>query len=278
MKIGVRAHDFGRQDVDSLAENIKKAGFGCVQLAPTKAIEGVGGFDDITEDCLEDICIAFMLDTNVEITVLGCYIEPSVPDKETRLKNVEIFKANLTNARRLRIQIVGTETTNFNDIASHSPEREKAYQLLKDSVLRMVEHAEKAGVIVGIEPVAEHTLNTPKLTRRLLDEVGSDKLKVIFDPVNLVLPDTIHKQDEIFREFFELVGKDIVVVHIKDTVIENNQKTWRNIRKGVINYPLIFNWLIKHKPDIRILREGVQMDSYKEDILAMTDLMEGRFL
>ncbi|MCL2286535.1 MAG: sugar phosphate isomerase/epimerase [Firmicutes bacterium] len=267
MKIGVRAHDFGRQPAQSLAANIKKAGFDCVQLAPAKAIEGINSFDDITESSLEVMHTAF-LHNNVEITVLGCYIEPSVPDKEPRLKNVDIFKANLTNAKKLGVKIVGTETTGM-DIFTPQAEREKIFVLLKDSVMRMVEQAEKEDVFIGIEPVAEHTLNTPDLTRRLLDEVKSDKLKIIFDPVNLVLPGTIHRQDEIFHELFTILGEDIVAVHIKDIVIEDGQKTWRNIGEGVINYRLIFDWLLKHKPDIRILREDAHMDSYEKDIKAM---------
>jgi len=267
MKIGVRAHDFGRQPANLLAKNIKQSGFECVQLAPTKAIEGISSFADISEKHLELIRAAFS-QNNLEIAVLGCYIEPSVTDRETRLKNVEIFKANLTNAKLLGVPIVGTETTNL-DIDTSLAEREKIYALLKDSVQRIAEHAEKENIYIGIEPVAEHTLNTPELTRRLLDEVGSDKIKIIFDPVNLVLPQTIHEQELIFNKMFDLLGQEIQVMHIKDTAIENNQKVWRNIGKGVINYPMIFDWLKKHKPHIRLLREGVEMDSYQQDIQAM---------
>ena len=263
MKIGVRAHDFGRMAAAQLARTIKRCEFDCVQLAPTKAIEGITSFDDITPECLDEIRRVFY-DTNLEITVLGCYIEPSYIDQTERLQQVVFFKNALANAKILGAPIVGTETTHM-DIATPAAEREKVYQLLKDSVLRMAEKAEREDVLIGIEPVAEHTLNTPELTRRLLDEVNSSKLKVIFDPVNMVLPDTIHEQDKIFTQMFELLGDDIVAMHIKDTEIENGQKAWRKIGEGVINYSLIFGWLHANKPDIRLLREGVQMDSYQYD-------------
>ena len=267
MKIGVRAHDFGRQEVVSLAANIKDAGFDCVQLAPTKAIAGINGFGDITENHLEAIQKTF-IKNDIEITVLGCYIEPSIEDREKRLENVEIFKKNLTYAKQLGVSVVGTETTHL-DINTPAPEREKVYQLLKDSVLRMVEQAEKEGVYVGIEPVAEHTLNTPALARRLLDEVNSNQLKIIFDPVNLVLPNTINEQARIFSEVFELLGEEIVALHVKDIVIENSEKTWRNIGAGVINYQPIVSWLKQNKPEMRLLREGVAMDSYEKDLQVM---------
>jgi len=271
MKIGVRAHDFGRfSDVARQAETIKKAGFDCVQYAPAKAIEGLEHFDAITPEVLREVKAAFALH-DVEITVLGCYIEPSLPDEQERLNNVRIFKDNLSHAKFLGVPIVGTETTGLNIHATEA-ERESAYARLKDSVLRMTEKAEAENVLIGIEPVAEHTLNTPALTRRLLDEIGSDKLKVIFDPVNLVLPHTIHQQDRIFTEMLDLLGDKIAVMHIKDTEIENNTKTWRNIGKGVINYNLIFNWLKKNKPNMRLLREDAKPDSYPQDIATMQSL------
>ncbi|MCL2840357.1 MAG: sugar phosphate isomerase/epimerase [Defluviitaleaceae bacterium] len=272
MKIGVRAHDFGRQSAKSLAGNIKNAGFECTQLAPAKAIEGINSFADITERHLEIIQEVFDK-ADLEITVLGCYIEPSLIDNEERLKHVEIFRNNIVYAKQLNIPIVGTETTHM-DINAPTDYREKVYQLLKDSVLRMVEMAERENVWIGIEPVAEHTLNTPELARRLLDEVGSKQLKIIFDPLNLVLPSTINQQDEIYAKTIALLGEEVVAMHIKDTVIENNEKTWRNIGAGVINYKPIINWLKQSKPNMRLLREGVAMDSYKKDLEVMKQLIK----
>jgi len=247
-----------------------KAGFDCVQYAPAKAIKGIEHFDAITPEILQEIKEAFT-QHDVEITVLGCYIEPSLPNEPERLNNVRIFKDNLSHAKFLGVPIVGTETTNLNIHATES-EREAAYTRLKDSVLRMTEKAEAENVLIGIEPVAEHTLNTPALTRRLLDEIDSDKLRVIFDPVNLVLPHTIHNQDQIFTDMLNLLGNKISVMHIKDTIIENNKKAWQNIGKGLINYPLIFDWLKQNKPTMRLLREDAKMDSYNEDITAMKSL------
>ncbi|MCL2404018.1 MAG: sugar phosphate isomerase/epimerase [Defluviitaleaceae bacterium] len=271
MKIGVRAHDFGRySSLADQAATLKKAGFDCVQYAPAKAIVGIEHFDGITPEVLHEIKTVFTKH-DVEITVLGCYIEPSLADDQERLDNVRIFMDNLSHAKFLGVPIVGTETTGLSIYATPA-ERESAYTRLKDSVLRMAEKAEAENVLIGIEPVAEHTLNTPAITKRLLDEVGSDKLRVIFDPVNLVLPHTIQEQDYIFTQMLELLGDKIAVMHIKDTVIENDTKAWRKISEGVINYKLIFDWLKQNKPTMRLLREDAKMDSYHEDIASMKKL------
>jgi len=270
MKIGVRAHDYGILEGEALPRTIKSAGFDAVQLALTKSFADIRTFRDVTENHLEQIKEDFVR-YNVEINVLGCYVELSLPDKAQRLEQVENFKLGLSHAARLGVKTAGTETTGF-DPARSGEEREKAYQALKDSVLRIAEKAEKEGVNIGIETVAVHTLNSAELTCRLLDEVGSNKLKVIFDPVNLMLPDDEDKQEKLFKEFFELVGKEITAVHVKDIVFENNEKIWRNIGEGILRYDLIMPWLAANKPDICLLREEVYPDSAHKDIKAMKNL------
>lgn len=271
MKIGVRAHDFGRCSAKDLAHVIKEAGFDAVQLAPVKAIEGINSIDGITARQIEDIRGSFA-EYGVEISVMGCYVEIGSTDKDERLRQTGIFLTGLERAKELGATLVGTETTNFDPDPKYEAAREKAYQGLKDSVLRMAEKAEKTGVQIGIEPVADHTLNSASLTRRLLDEVGSDKLKIIFDPVNLILADTANRQEDVFKEFLEAVGNEISAVHIKDIVFEKGEKIWRNIGNGIVKYGMIFDWLHANKPGISLLREEVKMDSYKTDVEAMRRL------
>ncbi|MCL2604110.1 MAG: sugar phosphate isomerase/epimerase [Defluviitaleaceae bacterium] len=272
---GARAHDFGRFSADELAATVKGAGFDCVQLAPAKAIEGISRIADINARHLEEIKEAFVRH-GLGIAVLGCYIEPSVPDEEERLANVKTFRDNLAHAKVLGVDIVGTETTRLPTDASNR-ERETRYALLKDSVLRMTETAEKAGVNIGIEPVAGHTLNTPALTRRLLDEVRSNKLKIIFDPANLLLPETVGEQDRIFAEMIRLCGEDVAVMHIKNITIVDGQKVWCNMGEGLIDYRFVFDWLNSRKPHLPLMCDELRPESYGKDLNTLRRYAEGRF-
>jgi len=272
MRIGVRAHDFGRHTAPDLASTIKNAGFETVQLAPAKAIEGVNSFDEITPLVVKNIGDAFT-NAALDIDVIGCYIEPSIQDDAARLNNVETFKNSLSIAKELGVPIVGTETTGM-ALDTPAEVRKEAYARLLDSVLRMTEHAEKVGVNVGIEPVVLHTLCSSKLTCKLLDDVKSPRLKIIFDPVNMMLPETMDKQHDIFSSMFDLVGNDIVAMHIKDVSVENNKLAWRIIGEGDIDYRGIMAWLKIHKPDIALLREGVAMDSYEKCLNNMKEMIQ----
>jgi len=271
-KVGIRAHDFGCMKPIELATALADAGIETVQLALPKAISGVESVYDVNSTILSQVEEAFA-EKNVDIGVLGCYMEIGLSDKQARLEEVERFKIGITHAAKLNAGLIGTETSGF---PVDGENRESAYQNLKDSVLRMVEHAEKHDVIVGIEPVAVHVLNTAELAKRLLDEVASNKLKIIFDPVNLILTqDDIDNQDSIYNEVFKFVGNDIVALHVKDIVLENGEKIWRNIGKGVVKLSSVFDLLRKRDIAIPLLREEINPSSAQSDINEIRRLKKG---
>ena len=48
----------------------------------------------------------------------------------------------------------------------------------------IVKEAERYNVNIGIEGVHCFVINTPQKMKRLIDDLDSDNVKVIFDPVN----------------------------------------------------------------------------------------------
>ena len=159
MNIGVRAHDYGRHTPEELTSLLKNAGFDSCQLAMSKALEGM---DASVGRLNPGLCYSIRRvfeQSGIQISVLGCYIEPSLPDDEARAKQVARFREHVMYARQLGANVIGSETTNFRDM--DEGERSVRFGYLVDSVGQMVEAAERYGVIVVIEPVSVHTLNTP---------------------------------------------------------------------------------------------------------------------
>lgn len=270
-KIGVRGHDFGRMSIEDLPRSIKEKGFDAIHFAPTKAINDVLKFDDITTEVLE-LCKESFVKNNVEIDVYGCYVEIGMLDKAKRLEEVERFKKGISHCKTVGARVVGTETTHF---PLGGENRAEAYEAVKDSVLRMVEEAERLNVNIAVEPVALHSLDSPELTKKLLDEVKSDKLKVIIDSVNLFTVENIHNHKQIITDCFELFGDKICTMHIKDVTLIGDQDRstikmvndtfkWECIGDGIIDYRHILSY-VKGK-DINLLREGSTLEGYKRDI------------
>lgn len=263
MKIGLRAHDYGRHKPEELIKQIREDGFEGIQLAMPKAIPGINSHDDPTQELVEEIRKA-CVKHNVEVTVLGCYVEPSLLDDAERKIHVGRFLRTMDFMKTLDATCIGTETTNFNYPES---QREEVYTILVDSVRQMVKKAEEIGVDVAIEPVSRHTLNTPELTARLLKDVPSERLKIIFDPVNLLSAENIKDQDNLWDRSFEAFGDKICAVHIKGAKLnDQGELVSTSLRDSAVNYTKVINWLKKNKPEVTLLREEIKKEMAKDDL------------
>ena len=258
MRIGCRAHDFGRASAEELATRIVAKGLTCVQLAPSKALDGVvWGRGVLTPALAADVGKTFRRH-GIDIAVLGCYVNPIHPDLGVRRELLEIFKEHLRVAHDFGCTVVALETGSKNADYSPHPDNhtEAAFQEMVASISELVEAAEAADVRVGVEAVTVHTVSTPALMRRLLDEIASDHIGVVHDPVNLLDVGNWRSQGLIFQEAFDLYGDRIVAVHAKDfTVGEGGLKYMALGKGGLLDAGSAFSWIAKHNPGVPVLLE-----------------------
>ena len=265
MKIGIRAHDFGCLPPVRLAEKMAAQGVEAAQLAIPKAIAGVESYAQVTDGLLREIGAAFR-EHHIDIAVLGCYIEPSLPDEAARKAQLDTFRLGLRCAAELGAGCVGTETTLF---SGPEQERPAAYDILRRSVDAMLNDAAKLGVTVAVEPVAAHTLNSPALAARLLQEFRGGGLAAIFDAVNLLTPARIETQAALWDEALAAFGPDIAAVHVKDAVVKDGALAPALLGEGVMCYDNIMRWLAQHKPGVALLREEIAPETAARDLAVM---------
>jgi len=273
MRIGVRAHDFGKLPTEELAARIAAKGLSCVQLALSKAIAGI----DLKPGQLNP-GMAFHIGQafhrhGLQIAVLGCYINPIHPDPDTRRALLSHFEEHLRFARDFGCGLVALETGSVKaDYSYHADNRgEPAFQTFLSSIARLVEEAESLGVLVGIEGVTTHVISTPARMRNVLDAIGSNHLQVVFDPVNLLSADNCRDQDRIMKEAFDLYGDRIVAVHAKDFIVEKGE--WKTVRtgRGSLNYGLLLGLIRQRKPYVSILLEEAGEDTVEECLRFLHD-------
>jgi sugar phosphate isomerase/epimerase len=266
MTIGVRGHDFGRNSLELLISKIKNKGFDSIQLALPKALEGFNtGLGSLNPGMAHYIGEAFRK-SHIQIAVLGCYINPIASDEAELRQGIDRFKECIRYARSLGSTIVATETGWLDKGWLEEKENieEKRFNKLVDTVKELVQEAEKFGIFVGIEPVASHTINSPEKMKRLIDEINSSNLQVVFDPVNLITIDNYHNQEEIISKSLELFGDKIVAVHCKDFVVDKDSVKVVAAGKGQLNYNLLAAYLKENKPFINCLLEDIQ-EPFMED-------------
>jgi len=262
----VRAHDFGRLPAAELAAKIAAKQMVCTQLALGKAIAGLNLKPGIlTPGLAFEIGGAFHKH-GVQITVLGCYVNPIHPDSTTRRSLLGLFKEHLRYARDFGNGLVALETGSVNADYSPHPDNhsETAFQESLASIAELVAEAEKFGVIVGIEAVTSHVVSTPRKMRRMLDAVGSPNLQVVFDPVNLLSLENHQEQERVIGDSFDLFGDRIAAIHAKDFLVDNGQFRFTRAGLGKLRHDLVMKFAVDEKPGISILLEDANEETAQE--------------
>lgn len=253
MKRGIRGHDIRAVGLKDVCNVAKKTGIEYLQLVLEKTIDGFG-YGSFTEEYATELKSS-MGDTKVAI--LGSYINPSNPDEDALRFDIDRFKEKIKYASVLNPIAVGTETGIYKEGMTYT---EEAYQRVLASIREVVAEAEKYGVTVGIEGVCWFVINTPKTMKRLLDDLASDNVRVIFDPVNYLNINNYQSQDDMINDAFQLFGDKICVLHAKDFVVDGGEFKFAKPTEGMLNYSLIFEKMKEYNLDIPFICEEINED------------------
>ncbi|MBR4186700.1 MAG: sugar phosphate isomerase/epimerase [Clostridia bacterium] len=231
MKTGVCTTDFEKQPLrtaDALFQRIRAIGFECVQFAfssvtesdftPTGQLELPG---TISREALAAVARASEK-TGLPVCVINATFNMAHPDPAVRAEGLARLGVHLDAAKALGCPILSlcTGSRNPDHLWRPSPDNgtREAWDAMFETVSRAAALAEKAGVTLAVESEASNVIDTPAKARRLMDEVGSDRLKMILDAANLfhcgeAKPENARRT---LDEAFAAYGADIVAAHGKD--------------------------------------------------------------
>lgn len=263
MQLGIRLHDIKEGPLEDRLKIAQEQGFKCGHIALGKVIKEYPVGPVAMSPGLAMHLKKLFAENNLDVAVLGCYLNLATPDKEALKANLEKYLAHIRFASLLGAGVVGTETGAINkeykfEEANHS---EEALEIFINNLRPVVEYAEKMGVIVAIEPVFKHIVCNGQRARRVLDEINSPNLQIIFDPVNLLDISNYENREAIFAETMEILGKDIAVVHLKDFVVEDGQLKSVGCGTGQMNYEAILRFIKENKPFIHATLENTTPDN-----------------
>ena len=267
MKKGIRGHDLETCGIKQLGERCRKLDIEYLQLVLEKSMEDFefGKFS-------EEFAISIKKELgDTKIAVLGSYINPSDTDINQIENTLKKFKEKIRYASILKPIVAGTETGKYIEGKTHT---EEAYQYVLKNIKKLVAEAEKYDVNIGIEGVHLFVINSPERMARLIEDVNSDNLKVIFDPCNLINIENYTRQDEIINAMFDLLSDKIAVFHAKDFVVEDSKIKRVIPGEGMLNYKLIFKRLGTDVPVIVEEIEGKQAIKAFENLMRFESLYE----
>ena len=262
MNIGIRMHDAAPGTLRERAGFVRDQGFSCVHLSLSKTIdpklmEPAAATPGLAAQVRRDL-------GDIDLAVLGCYLNLTHPDESAYRDILKRYRAHIQLARWANAGCVGTETGNpnaayaYDPLRSHTPE---ALEMFIRRVAPVVECAENFGVTLAIEPVYTHIVHDGKAARKVLDTIASDNLKIILDPVNLLHTDNVERRDDVIREAIDLLGDDVVIIHMKDYQRTENGLVSLACGLGEMNYTDILRFAKHQKPFIQMTMEDTKPDN-----------------
>lgn len=263
MQLGIRVHDVTKLPFEERIAEVRKLGFTCGHLALSKVITEFSTEDEALTPGLAMYIKNVFAKNEVDIAVLGCYLNLANPNQEQLAKITHRYMAHIRFAALLGCGVVGTETGAPNETYTSVPEcqTEEALQTFIDNLRPVVKYAENMGVIVGIEPVHKHIVSTPKRARRVLDEINSPNLQIIFDPVNLLDITNYQDQNSVIEEAIELFGEDVAVVHLKDFIVRDGKFSSVGCGQGQMNLDPVLKFMKERKPFIHATLEDTKPEN-----------------
>ena len=271
--LGARGHDYGKGRVKDIFSLMHQDGWTCTQLAFKKLVDGVKSYENVTPELVKEVEAA-MREVPMDVAVLGTYVEMGMMDEAKRKSEVADFISQIPVCKALNIPCMGSETTSMQRQPAGTTFADSQKQLLK-SLEEIMPEAERQGVIVAVEPVYCHALNTVETTKMVLDSIKSPNLKIIFDPANLMSDEWVDRQDVLYGRAMEAFGELIMAVHFKGVCYDENGRRPCRLEESVVDYAAAFN-AMKGLPQevIPVLREEAVPLIAKKDQAFMKRFME----
>jgi sugar phosphate isomerase/epimerase len=278
-KLGFRAHDLGSFDtvINFISEMDNKSCPHIIQFAPTKLFKNITHISETKESWITSTSKSFK-EANIEVSVLGCYINPLNTEKKYRTKVINDFKKSLEITKYFNNSVVATETgTNKNSFQLNLGE-EKRLNNFWNFLEKVIPIAQKNNATIAIEPVADHTICSFKKIDQMLTYFKCDNLKLIYDPVNF-LPYKDNElvpefQNQQFIEFFEKYNSLISIIHLKDfNIVEEQKNGYLSLFSGRFNIEDFIFTLKKYNNQSPLLLENVNIPDIKNIIYKLQSLL-----
>ena len=218
LQIGVLLGTFAAPTLEARLDAVKACGLVCVQLSMDCA-----GLPAMPDEIAPDVAARARREAAARgitiVSVQGTF-NMSHPDAEQRragLRRLRVLAAACKEMGTSTIHLC-TGTRDRRDMWRRHPDNgsPEAWRDLTACMREAAEIARTAGVVLAFEPEVNNVVDSAEKARKLLDEIGSEHLKVTMDAANLFHAGDLARMGEVLDSAFKLLGKDIVMAHAKD--------------------------------------------------------------
>jgi sugar phosphate isomerase/epimerase len=218
MSLGIFAKTFPGTEPNPVLAAVRAAGFTTAQY--NMSCSGLAAMPDAIADAVAQRVARAARERSVTIAaVSGTYnmLHPDVRVREAGHARLAVL-ASACAALGTRLITLSTGTRDAEDQWRAHPDNETpdAWRDLLVSMEHALAIAEAHDVLLGIEPEHANVVSSAARARILIDELGSDRLRIVLDPANLFEVSAPAEQRRVVAAAIDLLADRLAMGHAKD--------------------------------------------------------------
>ncbi|MEP0520235.1 MAG: sugar phosphate isomerase/epimerase [Hyphomicrobiales bacterium] len=235
MKLGIFAKTFSGDQPNTVLKQCFDAGFPVAQY--NMACSGMASMPAVISGSDCTIIRDAALDSNVDLCAISATYNMIHPDLTIRNEGHKKLEVIASAAQKMGIKLLTLCTGTRNAEDQWSKHRDnvssEAWNDLLSSMEVALQIAEDNKLDLGIEPELANVVDSAVKAKHLLDELQSDRLKIIFDPANLFEKTSLSIQRDIVSRGIDLLAPDLTMAHAKDRFSDGEFAT---AGMGILDY------------------------------------------
>lgn len=264
MRPGIFAKTFPRSSVEEVFDAVRSHGIAYTQFNMSCA--GLPSMPDEMDPGVASRIREAAAERGITISaVSGTFnmIHPDERERRAGLRRLEVLAASCGELGTSTITLC-TGTRDPEDMWRRHPANDEpeAWRDLRSSMQQALDTAEEHDVTLAIEPEPGNVVSSAIKGRRLLDEMGSPRLKVIIDAANLL------QAGDTLKEALDLLGEDIVIAHAKDLTASGEVVA---AGRGVVDYDLYLGLLGQAGFEGPVILHGLDETEVGESVTFLRD-------
>jgi len=237
MQIGIFAKTFARPTLEGVFDAVKSQGIFCVQF--NMACAGLESLPDRIESSLATMIREAASKRQISIAAVSGTFNMTHPDVRQRRDGLRRLHVLAESCAVLGTSIITlcTGTRDPENMWRRHPDNDlpDAWRDLIETMHEALTIADECDVTLAFEPEVSNVIDSAAKGRALLDEIKSNRLKVVMDPANLFHTGELPRMREILDEAFALLGHSVAIAHAKD-LSQDGDAGHEAAGQGVLDY------------------------------------------
>jgi sugar phosphate isomerase/epimerase len=278
-ELGLLAMEFDRPTLDGVLDAIAAAGVKAVQF--DLACAGGATFPETIDDALcKTLRQGFAARGLSLAAISGCF-NMIHPDRQARADGLHGLCDLIPHCAAMGTSLVTlcTGTRDPDNMWRRHPGNDsaEAWTDLVATMREAIRTAEENNVTLAIEPEVSNVIDSAAKARRLIDEIGSPRLKVVMDGANIFHRGELPRMREMLDEAFDLLGADIALAHAKD-LDHDGDAGHLPAGRGLLDYPYYLGLLQRSGFDGAVILHALREADTAAALALVVKSAPGEFL